>query len=167
MKIRQGFVSNSSSSSFIIFGKSIYGKNITKELIAAKRIYACAEEYDGADFFAINQKMFDMYMKYGGSLDFYNVDKVIREEGILSKDDIEDKTIYVFTMSVSQHSVQENDLEEFITRFIDLPAELDPEEMRKKASKIEEFQKQLEAEGLEAYTSADGITKIREKQNED
>ena len=81
MKIRQGFVSNSSSSSFIIFGKSIYTKNITPELIKEKRIYACSDDgWDGTEFFVINQKMFDMFMKYGGALDFYNVDKVIYED---------------------------------------------------------------------------------------
>ena len=114
MKIRNGFVSNSSSSSFIIFGKSTNFCNITPELIKAKKIYACSYEgYDGVDFFPINQKMFDMYVKYGGSLEFYDVDKVIREGGKVSKDEISGDEMQVFAMDVSNHTVQEDDLKSY------------------------------------------------------
>lgn len=45
MKIRNGFVSNSSSSSFIVLGKFIDFEDITADLINDKRIFAFADEY--------------------------------------------------------------------------------------------------------------------------
>jgi len=54
MKIRQGFVSNSSSSSFIVFGRNIDIKDITPSIIKEKEIICLGKELsDGQDVFYI------------------------------------------------------------------------------------------------------------------
>lgn len=54
MKIRQGFVSNSSSSSFIVFGRNIDIKDITPSIIKEKEIICLGKELsDGQDIFYI------------------------------------------------------------------------------------------------------------------
>jgi hypothetical protein len=165
MKIREGFVSNSSSSSFVVFGKSIYLKDITSKLLKEKRIYAQSYDSccDGIDFFLINQKMFDMFMEYGGQLSFFDVDAMFCEGGTISKDDIKANTIEFFPIEISYHSVGEDDLQEFAERYLDLPPAEDPEFLKEQARKIEEMQEQMEKEGLEAYKDTDGKTKLRKK----
>lgn len=62
MKIRQGFVSNSSSSSFIVFGRNIDIKDITPSIIKEKEIICLGKELsEGQDIFYI--KNIDTFLK--------------------------------------------------------------------------------------------------------
>lgn len=168
MKIRNGFVSNSSSSSFIVFGKSIHYSEASPELIKDKKIYAMSWDYlgDGADFFLINNKMLDMFVRYGGDLDFYKVDACFSEGGLIDKNEIKGDKIEVFAMERDHHSIQDGDVSEFVNRYIDLPDIKDPEELRELAKTIESLRTQMDEAGLEAYQDDKGKTQIRKK-NED
>jgi hypothetical protein len=166
MKIRNGFVSNSSSSSFIVFGKSIQYSQITTELIGDNKIYAMSYNYcgDGADFFPINQEMFDLFQKHGGELEFYEVEECFAEGGVLDKSKIKGDKIEVFAMDRDYHSVPDGDVAEFANRYLDLPEMQDPNDLRELASTMESIQLQMDEAGLEAYQDERGKTQIRKKE---
>jgi hypothetical protein len=72
MKIRNGFISNSSSSSFIVIGKRLSDvelKNEYEKLIKKKSLFACSYSNDKtgstADYFIVNKKMIEKYLKHG------------------------------------------------------------------------------------------------------
>ena len=67
-------------------------------------------------------------------------------------------------MEVSNHSVAEDDLKDFIERFVDIPPAEDPQHLREQASKIEELNRQILEEGFVAYKDEDGRTKLRKKE---
>jgi hypothetical protein len=79
MKTRQGFVSNSSSTSFLIIGKEIEIKSVTPRMIKEKKIVVLGEDIidEGLDVFKIKTDeelafLKSMYDKYGKYFNFFD-----------------------------------------------------------------------------------------------
>lgn len=78
MKIRNGFVSNSSSSSFVLIGKEIYDiEEITKEDLENQKIFCDTEVYGGEGRLGnfIDAKEFEKIIPYADEVDFIKVAK--------------------------------------------------------------------------------------------
>ncbi|KKM85549.1 hypothetical protein LCGC14_1287960 [marine sediment metagenome] len=119
MKFRINFVSNSSSTSFIVIGKRIHRHEITQKMINQGIIYGEGKDWsdaDGLDFFRITRAMMTLCLNRYPKIIFWKVDKLITDEETFSKNDIENNTITVIHMEASNHS--SNDLEIFKERYI-------------------------------------------------
>ena len=107
MKIRTGFVSNSSSTSFVVVCSDLHGEVYSKarELIKAGRLYAegswCCE---GVDFFKVTQEMWEMYEKGAtkGYFDFYDVQTMDEESVKIKKSNIEGDEFEVHIFDIDQ-----------------------------------------------------------------
>ena len=104
-----GFVSNSSSTSFVVVGSrlingDVYSKG--EELIKAGRLYAegswCCE---GVDFFKMTKKMFDVLMAGNtqGYMEFYDVQLMNGESSKIKKSDIDGDEFEVHIFDVDNH----------------------------------------------------------------
>jgi hypothetical protein len=106
MKIRNGFVSNSSSSSFLVFGRTIFQHNL--DIDKLENIYARGEnQNEGENYFPLTKEIFK-YMQLRGitndfefikqyfSFDFENGDPTIKR-----KDLPEEFTVYGFMIAQS------------------------------------------------------------------
>ena len=81
MKFRNGFVSNSSSSSFIIIGKEIFSKTGLEDFVNEGKIYARGKFLDnGEDFFLFTKEMYEKSQEYfNPNLCLYYVHTISRE----------------------------------------------------------------------------------------
>jgi hypothetical protein len=84
MKIRNGFVSNSSSSSFVVVTKTYWGLDqITEEDVKNKEIWTVANTDDNDDYFRLDVMMFRKIKDRRTDVtfsDFYEVVKMINED---------------------------------------------------------------------------------------
>ena len=126
MKIRQGFVSNSSSSSFVIFGEKILPENIISENIKNGNIYVQGRLLnDGYDFFKLTDSMFKDIDYYGlkDFFTFFKVNKVVNVNAVnnkINKKDInfnENGNVFVYTFDVDYHSTE--NAEQLVEGYLD------------------------------------------------
>ena len=102
MKIRKGFVSNSSSSSFIAIVETINITDITKEMLNKKNIFTFGRDLSEArDIIYLDEMMlkyFQLFPSYDdwGDQDFifYKLFKSGDDEMTISKDELEDDIEY-------------------------------------------------------------------------
>jgi hypothetical protein len=121
MKLRCGFVSNSSSSSFALIGKEITVnelENMVKEDISIINNIQCIGEYlcEGQDVFPLTKEMYDWLMQYSHR-DSLQLIHVFAEGSHVKKSDIPYEEFDVFSGEADYHYTE--DLETFIERYED------------------------------------------------
>lgn len=132
MKIRNGFVSNSSSSSFVAFGRNLNIEDITEEMVHSKEIVALGSYlYDGIDLITISDehmlKFFKLYKNYSvdgdsGRFHFFEVIKSNEEGFKIEKSELMDNETYeIISHTVDQNSC--NDIEELFKRYTEIKSD--------------------------------------------
>ncbi len=132
MKFKSGFISNSSSTSFIMIARELNESELdTKgyELAYKGKLHAChyGDWNDGPDYFDMTPKMLVNYLKWhciyseGNDLRFYDVHKIIDmdwSDGTpISREDIPADGSKIFFMDVTYHSTE--DFSTFMDRHLD------------------------------------------------
>lgn len=122
MKLRNGFVSNSSSSSFVIIGKIINNGTSYESLreISKKGELYVKGDYlsDGVDFFQMDEKMLKVWKdkRLSKMITLYQVYKMVEEEGIINRIDVPEEGAMIFSFGIDHHHTET--VSDFIESYI-------------------------------------------------
>ncbi len=120
MKVRSGFVSNSSSSSFVVIGEHIEFSDLTKEIVENKNIMGFGKWLEsGMDVFNLCVQVYDLLKENPKLLDevgfdFYEVYKASENGGDFKRDELPEK--FSVKATEADHSSSE-DLKRFIDNY--------------------------------------------------
>ena len=146
MKVRNGFVSNSSSSSFVVLGLSLSIKemiNQYKELAKKEQLYAYYDISDpeSNDYFKITKEMAEAYIKHGGTRNhisfIQSFDQITDNRGIFNKKDLPDR-FQIISIDTSIHST--GSYEGFVTNYVDMPVNV-PDDVKTLLDEYESSEK--------------------------
>ncbi len=121
MKIRNGFVSNSSSSNFIVIGNRVAYYNVDPADVKAGNIYIEGENLysDAIDFFQATQKMINLIKKEANlhNVEIYKIHKIISEdeEFKIVKNDLPDDPVSIRVIEKTNHYTK--DFKDFKKRY--------------------------------------------------
>ena len=128
MKARLGFVSNSSSSSFVIVGSKIEGFNLIQNY--GKDIYILGKPLDeGCDYFALTKEIYDFIKENQAkiqlnwdNISFYKImlegeDITIKKDKLLKMLQQMPSEIDIYTFTVDYHPTES--LEQFKDRYVE------------------------------------------------
>ena len=151
MKIKTGFISNSSTSSFIVLGKDLNWEEVKKnykELIQKKQLYGHSydnpEICEGVDFFRMTRRMIEQIINHGLKihLGFVQVFQITSSGQKLNKLELPDEEFSISFIEQSNNSYLSENFDYFANIYLNMSDET-PQEIKQLVQLIDNKRKQI------------------------